>query len=249
MSNPTINPQKIFFYDVDESQCMVAQVYLELIAQSTSLSHFVQLLYSSQNADKLTLVNMATQIRDLDGLVKPIFQTKALHDFYYHKMLPRISRSRYHEYPTELWPCWYSSADRKLVYPNGGARGESSDTLTSMYLRGDPFNTKKGNTLYYRQAGWLLNEDSFMETKNKLQLAEVRISTGNLQKVRKLYEKFDLGESDNLVFFVSNADQGTHWTDGRDALKAELEKVKKPTQRLLYISAGYHDVLMNRKEG
>ena len=240
LSNSTINPQKIILYDIDDAQCMVAQVYLELINQADTLTEFIKFLYSSNNATELTLDNMVTQIPNLDGNVRPVFSTKSTHDFYYQKMLPRIMRSKFHEFPTELWPCWNPDADKDLVYPS------PNDKSISMYLRGEPTNIKKANTLYYRQGGFLLNNDKFIETKHKLQNAEIHIDTANLRNINTLYKRFNLGKSDNLVFFVSNADQGTQWTDGRDTLKMELEKSKNPTQYLLYVAVDHHDILARR---
>ena len=243
LCNPTINPQKIILYDIDYTQCMVAKVYLELINQADTLSEFIKLLYSSNNATELNLDNMATQIRNLDGNITPFFRTKSTHDFYYQKMLPRIMRSKFHEFATELWPCWNPDADKNLVYPSQKWYDSKS---VSMYLRGEPTSVNKANTLYYRQGGWLLNNDRFVETKCKLQNAEIYVAIANLRDVSTLYENFNLENSENLVFFVSNADQETQWTDGKDSLKSELEKVKNPAQHLLYISADHHAILAPR---
>ena len=87
-----------------------------------------------------------------------------------------------------------------------------------------------------------------METKYNLQRAEIRITTANLRNMHTLYKQLDLGDSDNLVFFVSNTDQGAELTGGRNTLKTELKKVMKPTQNLLYTAADHHDVLKKTQE-
>lgn len=245
LSNPSIHPQKICLFDMDPYQCVMAHVYLELIEQATSLSHFIQLLYGSRNADQMTLDNMVSQIRNLDGKVKPIFSTAAIHDFYYYIMLPRIMRGKYHEFPTELWPCWYESADKELVYqkiPN--SYNDKGDT--SMFIRGDPYNIKKGSTLYYRQAGWLMNNDKFITVKRKLNMARIYINRSDLNNIRDIYDSFSLKDSNNIVFFVSNADHSEKWTIARDKLKKKLYQEMKSAQRLIYISAGHHDILETR---
>lgn len=243
LCNPTINPRKIILYDIDPMQCMVVQVYLDIINQADTLGEFINLLYCSTNATGLNLDNMATGIRDLNGNNRPFFRTKSTRDFYYQKMLPRIMRNKHHEFPTELWPCWYHDANKRLVYPNTIKRDSK---LASMYLRGDPMQSNKANTLYYKQGGWLLNNDKFRDTKHKLQNADIYIDTANLRDIGTLYEQFSLEDSDNLVFFVSNADQGEQWTDGKDSLKSMLEKVKNPVQHLVYVSANDHSILVPR---
>ena len=47
LCNPTINPRKIILYDIDPMQCMVVQVYLDIINQADTLSEFINLLYCS----------------------------------------------------------------------------------------------------------------------------------------------------------------------------------------------------------
>ena len=104
----------------------------------------------------------------------------------------------------------------------------------------------KANSLYYKQGGWLLNNDNFLNTKHKLQNADIYIDTANLRDIGTLYEQFSMEDSDNLVFYVSNADQGEQWTDGKDSLKSMLEKVKNPVQHLVYVSANDHSILVSR---
>ena len=243
LCNPTINPRKIILYDIDPMQCMVARVYLDIIDQADTLSEFINLLYCSTNASGLNLDNMVTGIRNLNGNNRPFFRNKSTHDFYHQIMLPRIMRNKFHEWPTELWPCWYHDANKLLVYPHTIKRDSK---LASMYLRGDPMQSDKANTLYYKQGGWLLNNDKFRDTKHKLQNANIYIDTANLRDLGTLYEQFSLEDSDNLVFFVSNADQGEQWTDGKDSLKSMLEKVKIPVQHLVYVSANDHSILVPR---
>lgn len=222
-SLPCTKCSSLLVFDVHEPQLDLFNFYSDLIQQSKTREHFIELFFRRPLRIRLDPETVESYLSLPPTLAAPRVRNIS---FYNNIIVPEISKRAGLR---RLWPCWSSALAKR----------------TGQFVRGSPDSPKKTSALFFDQAGWLHNEVNFRRTAEFIKQLHKQTETSIYDVSHAaLWESY----THPCVLFLTNVDEGK-WigesaADFRLKLLDHLRHSKSSKKTIEYVSARTHAILL-----